>query len=243
MNCGTLRTFKQRRISRLAKSDIRPCNFGHVSEKFRPEYAERSGFRGGRCIAPAGRAEGTSNPSTAMTISQQTFCSKIDPEDTPGTEADRALPVPAGPKAHQIHQMLQIMAISGSFINFSLSGEGVPALHSVLATSLVWRHTSDFVTSKACRVRSLRAVAQAILKAPKCLPRAFRTACGLAARRQRPSSSLVTSRACRFRSLRAVAKHIKSIKCIKWQLSYEHGLETCVRLRYCVACAPELKQS
>ena len=100
---------------------------------------------------------------------------------------------------------------------FSLSGEGVPALHSVLATSLVWRHTSDFVTSKACRVRSLRAVAQAILKVPKCLPRAFRTACGLAARRQRPSSSLVTSRACRFRSLRAVAKHIKSIKCIKWQ--------------------------
>ena len=121
MNCGTLRTFKQRRISRLAKSDIRP--FGHVSEKFRPEYAERSGFRGGRCIAPAGRAEGTSNPSTAMTISQQTFCSKIDPEDTPGTEADRALPVPAGPKAHQIHQMLQIMAISGQFYQlFSLWG-------------------------------------------------------------------------------------------------------------------------
>ena len=53
--------------------------------------------------------------------------------------------------------------------NQSLSGEGVPALHSVLATRLVSRHWSEFVTSKACPLCRLEA------GAPKCLQKAFRT--------------------------------------------------------------------
>ena len=43
----------------------------------------------------------------------------------------------------------------------ALSGEGVPALHSVAATRLVSRHRAEFATSRACRF--------SILGAPKCL--------------------------------------------------------------------------
>ena len=51
---------------------------------------------------------------------------------------------------------------------FALSGEGVPALHSVIATGPGSRHGSEFSTSKHCRFAGLRPAAQAILGALKC---------------------------------------------------------------------------
>ena len=44
------------------------------------------------------------------------------------------------------------------------AGEGVPVPHFVLATRLVSRHGSEFVTSKARRFSGLKAVAQASLE-------------------------------------------------------------------------------
>ena len=54
----------------------------------------------------------------------------------------------------------------------SLSGEGVPVPCSVSATGLVSRHGSEFDISQACRFCNVRAGAQAISGAQKCLQRA-----------------------------------------------------------------------
>ena len=51
---------------------------------------------------------------------------------------------------------------------FALSGEGVPALHSVIATGPGSRHGSEFGTSKHCRFAGLRPAHQAISGALKC---------------------------------------------------------------------------
>ena len=56
----------------------------------------------------------------------------------------------------------------------ALSGEGVPVPCPVLATGLVSRHGSEFGTSQACRFCNVRAGAQAIFGAQKCLQRAFK---------------------------------------------------------------------
>ena len=50
-----------------------------------------------------------------------------------------------------------------------LSREGVPALHSVIATGLTSRHRSEFGTLEHCRFAGLRPAARAILGALKCL--------------------------------------------------------------------------
>ena len=57
-------------------------------------------------------------------------------------------------------------------VNFALSGEGVPVPCSVSATGLVSRHGSEFDISQACRFCNVRAGAQAISGAQKCLQRA-----------------------------------------------------------------------
>ena len=51
----------------------------------------------------------------------------------------------------------------------TLSGEGVPALHSVLTTGLSSRHGVEFGTLEQCRFAGLRPAARTILGAPKSL--------------------------------------------------------------------------
>ena len=57
---------------------------------------------------------------------------------------------------------------------FALSVEGVPSLRSVLVTGLVSRHRSEFGTLEHCRFCTVRAGAQAIFGAQKCLQRALK---------------------------------------------------------------------
>ena len=51
----------------------------------------------------------------------------------------------------------------------ALSGKGVPALHSVIATGLSSRHRLEFATLEHCRFAGLRPAALTILGAPKSL--------------------------------------------------------------------------
>ena len=85
---------------------------------------------------------------------------------------------------HQFHQTSLFYAVPArkegkapiNSINSALSGEGVPVPCPVSSTGLVSRPWSEFGTSKPCRFCNVRAGAQAISGAQKCLQKSLQMA-------------------------------------------------------------------